>query len=471
MPSNRIRLIAVCIASVAFAPRAIAESLSAEYQATAQRIIDAAMSDDGAYLRLQELCDGIGNRISGSENLERATRWALESLRADGNDNCRLEPVMVPKWVRGNESCVMQSPRVQPLALLGLGGSVGTGPVGITAPVVVVKDEAELDALGTGARGKIVLFNHVMPPYTEESGTGYGAAVQYRYNGARWAAEKGAVACLVRSVTAHSLHSPHTGMMSYGDAKVKIPAAAIATEDAEMIARLTARGIPVTVTLTMDAESHGEVPSANVVAELRGTTFPEEIVVIGGHIDSWDVGQGANDDGGGCIMAMETLRLLRKLNLHPKRTIRVVLWTTEELGLIGGKQYAKDHASELERHVGAIEADIGSFTPVGYGVDCQDAKRLDIAAAQLREIMGMCGSVAPLKVTPGSSAPDVSPMKSGGVIVMGHDTNSAHYFDYHHTHADTIDKIDPVDLRRNVAVMAVAAYTIADMPHRLGEDN
>jgi len=446
-----------------------ADAIVDDYRESAERIISAALNSDGAYLKLQELCDGIGHRISGSDNFELAARWAADTLRRDGQENVRLESVMVPKWVRGSESCELIAPRRQPLAMLGLGHSVGTPPAGITAPVIVVRDEAELDALGTGARGKIVLFNNVMPPYTTERGTGYGEAVRFRSQGAQLAAAQGAVACLIRSVTAHSLRSPHTGMTRYDDAPVRIPAAAISIEDAEMIARLQARGIPVRVTLKMEAENHGEVPSANVVAELRGAVHPEEIVVISGHLDSWDVGQGAHDDGGGCAMAMESLNLLRRLNLRPRRTIRVVLWTAEEVGLHGARQYLVEHADELRRHVAAIEADIGCFTPIGYGVDCADDARLAIAARQLRSILDLSSSVARLEVRKGHSAPDVGPMKAHGVIVMGHDTDPARYFDYHHTHADTLDKIDPLDLRKNVAVMAVTAYVIADLPTKLGE--
>jgi len=461
-------LILVACLSVLISPAVKAQSLAEQYREPADRIIQAGMSNDGAYLKLQELCDGIGHRISGSDELDRAVRWAADAMRRDGHENVRLEPVMVPKWVRGAESCEMLEPRRQPLAMLGLGHSVGTPPLGITAEVVVVRDEDELDALGTAARGKIVLFNNVMPPYTSERGTGYGQAVRFRGRGAQLAAAKGAVACLIRSVTAHSLRSPHTGMMRYDDAPVRIPAAAISVEDAEMIARLQARGIPVKLTLKMEAQNHGEVQSANVIGELRGAIHPEEIIVIGGHIDSWDVGQGAHDDGAGCIMAMEALTLLRKLNLQPRRTIRVVLWTAEEVGLHGAKRYAAEHADELDRHVAAIEADIGCFSPIGYGVDCQDAKRLSVAAKQMEEILNLSRTLAPLRVTPGQSAPDVSPLKKPGIIVMGHDTDPARYFDYHHTHADTIDKIDPRDLQVNVAVMAATAFVIADMPQRLG---
>ncbi len=257
--------------------------------------------------------------------------------------------------------------------------------------------------------------------------------------------------------------------MRYGDAKVKIPAAAVSTEDADMIARLQARGVPIVVTLKMEAKTLDQAPSGNVIGELRGSTNPQEIIVIGGHIDSWDVGQGANDDGAGCVMAMEAINVLRRLNMIPRRTIRVVLWTNEENGLAGARQYAKDHADELANHVAAIESDSGGFRPVGYSVDCADETRLGIAAEQLRDIMSLLESIGATDVTTGFSGADVGPMKDSGVILMGHRVDGSKYFNYHHSPADTVDKVDPQDFSQNVAVMATVAYILADMPQRLGK--
>ncbi len=444
-------------------------SIAERYRESADRILQAALAGNDAYMKLQELCDGIGHRLSGSPQLDQAIQWAARTLKADGQENVHIEEVMVPRWVRGAESLVMIEPREAPLAMLGLGGSVGTPPQGITAEVVVVRDEEEFEALGAGARGKIVLFNNPMPPYDPEQGAGYGTTVRFRTNGARIASEHGAVACLVRSVTAHSMRSPHTGAMRYGDAKVKIPAAAISTEDADMIARLRARGLPVVVTLKMQARSMEPVVSGNVIAELRGSTHPGEIVVIGGHIDSWDVGQGAHDDGAGCVMAMEAINVLRRLNMIPRRTIRVVLWTNEENGLAGARQYAKDHAQELANHVAAIEADSGGFRPIGYSVDCADEERLEIAAGQLRDLTSLFESIGATSVTTGHSGADLGPMKEAGVVLMGHRMDGSKYFDYHHSHADTLDKVDPEELSQNVAVLATVAYVLADMPERLGQ--
>ncbi len=442
--------------------------IAGRYRATAERIIQATMAGNDSYQKLQELCDGIGHRLSGSPQLERAVEWAVEAMKRDGQENVRAEPVRVPHWVRRAESLTMISPRVEPMVMLGLGGSVGTPQEGITAQVISVRDEAELEAIGEGARGKIVLFDNPMPQYTVEKGPQYGTTVRFRGRGATLAAQKGAVACLVRSVTARSLRSPHTGAMRYDDKTERIPAAAVTIEDATLISRLQARGVPVTVTLKMEAQTLEPAASANVVGELRGNTWPDEIVVIGGHIDSWDVGQGAHDDAGGCIQAMEAINVLRKLKLIPKRTIRVVLWTNEENGLAGGRQYAKDHADELPKHVAAIESDGGSFRPKGYSLECKDKDREGIALAQMRDIMSLFEVFGATTAEIGGSGADVGPMESAGVILMGHMAEMSSYFDYHHSPADTVDKVDPIELSQNVAVMATVAYILADMPERFG---
>ncbi len=445
------------------------QPIAARYQDAAERIVRATLAGNDAQDKLEELCLGIGHRLSGSPQLDQAIEWAIATMKKDGQENVRREEVMVSRWVRGQESATMLEPRPVPLHMLGLGGSVGTPPEGITAPVVVVADDKELDALGEGARGKIVLFNNPMRQYDPERGAGYGTAVRFRYRGAQLAAEHGAVASLIRSVTARSLRSPHTGGMSYGDAEVKVPAAALATEDVEMIARLQRRGVPVVVTLKMEAKTLPDAPSGNVIGELRGHERPDEVIVIGGHIDSWDVGQGAHDDAGGCVVAMEAISVLRKLKMIPRRTIRVVLWTAEETGIHGGKAYAKDHAGEMDKHVAAIEMDGGAFEPTGYSVECADKGREMAAAEQMRDMMRLfSSSIGELTIKTGWSGADVGPMRQAGVMLMGHRVEGSKYFDYHHTHADTVDKIDPDELSRNVAVMATVAYILADMPERVG---
>lgn len=444
-------------------------SLSDQYRETADRIIAAALKENDAYAKLEALCDGIGHRISGSKNLENAVAWAVETMKADGQENVRPEKVMVPRWVRGKESARMIAPREVELHMLGLGMSVGTPPEGITASVICVADETEFEKLGDEARGKIVLFNNPMPQYDPEHGAGYGTAVRFRGRGPSMVESKGGVACLVRSVTARSLRSPHTGATHYNEGVKPVPAAAISTEDADMIARLIKSGKEVKVHLQMEARDEGMVPSANVVAELRGSEKPEEVLVIGGHLDSWDVGQGAHDDGGGVVVSMEAINVLRKLGLRPRRTIRVVLFTNEENGLCGGRQYAADHADELANHIGAIEMDSGAFAPRGIGISLTDETKHKRAIAQLRDAFSLLKKLGADRVEESGGGADISPMKSAGVPMMGFEVEGSRYFDYHHTHADTLDKVDPKDLSECVAAMAVMSYIIADMPDRLGE--
>ena len=310
-----------------------------DYQATTNRIIEAGRNQNDSYLKLQELCDDIGHRLSGSESLERAIEWAQQLMNSDGQENVRAEAVTIRKWVRGHESCELIEPRSMKIDMLGLGWSIGTPADGITAEVIVVKNKEELDSLpDEKIKDKIVVFNFPMPQYSESQGSGYGTAVQYRSNGAKWAAERGGLAALIRSVTAYSLVSPHTGAMRYDAETPKVPTAAISVEAAMMLNRLQDRGKKSVVRLKMEAEDQGEAPSANVIGEIVGSEKPDEIVLIGGHIDSWDVGQGAQDDGAGCVVSMEAINILRKLGLRPKRTIRVVLWTNEENGMAGAPQ-------------------------------------------------------------------------------------------------------------------------------------
>lgn len=438
------------------------------YGPIAKQIIEAAHQQNDSMRKLEELCDGIGHRLSGSESLNKAIDWAQVTMKADGQENVRAEKVMVPKWVRGSESCQLLEPRSEPISMLGLGGSVGTPPEGITAEVIVVRSKEELDALpAEKVEGKIVVFNAAMPKYTAENGSGYGTAVQYRGSGAKWASEKGAVAALVRSITATSLSTPHTGSMRYGDAKKQIPVAAITIEAAAMLQRLQDRGIQPKVKLHMEARNEGEAPSANVLAEIVGREKPEEIVVIGGHIDSWDVGQGAHDDGAGCVAAMEALNILRKLGLKPRRTIRVVLWTNEENGLAGAKDYAARH--QREPHVAGIEADSGGFAPEGFTVEMNDAKKADIALEQLQQIASLLEPIRATKAMLGGSGADVGQLKTLGTACLGLEIDGRTYFDFHHTWADTVDKVNPRELTDCSISLAVAAYILADMPQRMGE--
>jgi carboxypeptidase Q len=424
------------------------------YREAAGRIVGAALVERRAWERLAYLCDHFPRRLSGSERLEGAVRWATERMRADGLENVRAEPVMVPHWVRGEETAELLEPVRRPLMILGLGGSIGTPPEGITAPVAVVGSFDELEALGDGARGKIVLFD---APYT-----GYGETVQYRITGASRAAKHGAVAALVRSVTPVSLGTPHTGMMVYGEGAPKIPAAAITIEDAAALHRMQARGEPVRVRLRMGAKTLPDAPSANVLAEWRGWEKPNEVVLLGGHLDAWDVGTGAHDDGGGCVASWEAVRLLKELGLRPRRTLRVVLFTNEENGTRGALGYRDAHAAELADHVLAVETDSGVYSPTGFGFTGSPE-----ALARLREIGRLLDGIGAGQVKAGGGGADVAPLIEKGVPGAGLEVDGRHYFDIHHTNADTMDKVDPAELARCVATLAVMGYVVADMPERL----
>ncbi|MHB1170573.1 MAG: M20/M25/M40 family metallo-hydrolase, partial [Longimicrobiales bacterium] len=334
------------VALLAPAPAAAQQDAVAALKPAADRLIDAALADTAAWERLTYLVDRFGSRFSGSESLEAAHEWILAEMERDGLENVRGEPVMVPHWVRGEESATLIEPRRQELPMLGLGGSIATPPEGITAEVLVVGSFDELEQRAAEARGRIVLFD---VPFTT-----YGETVRYRSQGAIAAARAGAVASLIRSVTPYSMKTPHTGGMSYSDDVPRIPHAAITVEDAMLLHRMQERGERVVVTLRMSAQMLPDAESQNVIAELRGREFPDEIVVLGGHTDSWDVGQGAMDDAGGVVAAWEAVRLMKELGLRPRRTVRVVGWTNEENGLRGANAYRDAHRDELDDHVLAI---------------------------------------------------------------------------------------------------------------------
>ena len=447
-----------------------ADPAIAALQPAVDRILAHAQADRGAFALLVELCDDIGHRLSGSASLDKAIAWAVASLQAAGHEQVRTEAVTVPRWVRGAESLhLVEGGAPQALAMLALGGSIGTPAGGIQGEVLVVANEADLAKAGVAAKGRIVLFNHKMPPWTEQDGARYGPSVKYRIHGPRLAAQAGASAVLVRSVTAHGLQTPHTGQTRYAADVPLIPAAAVTGEAADLLERLQVRGKKPVVRLTMAARMDGTAPSANVIAELRGREKPDEIVVIGGHLDSWDVGQGAHDDGAGCVMAMQALTVLRKLDLRPRRTIRVVLWTNEENGLAGGKQYAIDHKAELANHVAALEADSGGFRPVSVGIDMDDKAAQKVAEKQLAALLTLLQPMAKMLVIPDECGADVSPLKALGVAAMELYTHGERYFDTHHTAADTVDKVDPVELAQSTAAMAAVAYVLAEWPGRLGK--
>jgi len=433
---------------------ASSQSVSSRYRATVDRIIAESMKDSAAWNRIAQLTETFGHRFSGSPGLEQAIDWIIARMKEDGLDNVRGEPVMVPRWVRGAESVELVSPRQANLPMLGLGGSIGTPAGGIQAEVLVVASFAELEQRAREAAGKIVLFN---VPFTN-----YGETVQYRANGAVAAARAGALASLIRSVTPYSMRTPHTGSMRYDSTVRRIPHAAITADDADMLARMSARGERVIVRLTMSAQTLDDAPSRNVMGEIRGSQFPDEVIVMGGHIDSWDVGRGAMDDAGGVVAAWEALRVLKRLGLTPKRTIRVVGWTNEENGMRGGNAYRDTHRAQIDNHILAIESDGGVFKPEGFGFTGSDA-----AFATISDIGTLLSRIGAGRIVRGGGGADIGPIMALGVPGMGLNVDGTKYFWYHHTDADTVDKLDPREVSMCVAAMAVMAYVVADMPERL----
>jgi carboxypeptidase Q len=440
---------------VAYGNRPMADSrwLDAYREPTA-RLIGEALSSRFAWERLAFLGDTFGNRLSGSQALEDTIKWAVEEMNKDGLENVRAEPVKVPHWVRGQESAEIVAPRRHSLVMLGLGNSVGTPPEGVEADVLVVRSFQELDGAGERVRGKIVLFN---VPFTN-----YGETVQYRASGASRAAVLGAVAVLVRSVGPPGLRTPHTGALRYADGQPQIPAAAITVEDAERLQRMQDRGTPARVRLKMEAKFLPDADSANVIGEIRGRERPDEVVVIGGHIDSWDVGTGSTDDGGGCVVTWEALRLMKKLNLRPRRTVRVVLWTNEENGTRGGQAYLDRYRDQLANHVLMMESDGGVFRPTGFGFTGSDQAR-----ANVTEIASLLKGIQADRIGAAGEGADIGPSVQAGRIPSMSLEVDGNYFLIHHTPADTIDKIDPMDMARASAAIAVMTYVIADMPERL----
>jgi carboxypeptidase Q len=424
------------------------------YRDAAGRLTGEALSSDFAWQRLALLGDTFGNRLSGSPNLDAAIKWAVEEMKKDGLENVHTEPVKVPHWVRGHESLEIAGPLPQPLVILGLGNSVGTPPAGIEAELLIVHSFEELDAAGDRVKGKIVLFN---VPFTN-----YGETVRFRAAGPSRAGALGALAVLVRAVGPAGLRTPHTGALSYADGQLKIPAAALTTEDTARLQRMVDRGTTVRLKLTMDAHFLPDADSFNVVGELRGRELPNEFVVIGGHFDSWDVGTGSTDDGGGCVVTWEALRMMKKLNLRPRRTVRVVLWTNEENGTRGGNAYRDQHAAELGNHVAMIESDGGVFTPTGFGFSGSDAARV-----KARDIATLLVGIHADTIGPSGGGADIGPSVQQASIPAFELENNGNYFLIHHTPADTIDKIDPLEVSRSAAAVAVMTYVIAEMPERL----
>lgn len=424
------------------------------YRDTSSKLIAESLSSRFAWERLALLGDNFGHRLSGSKNLEEAIDWAVAEMKKDGLENVRKEPVKVPHWVRGQESAEIVSPGRHPLVMLGLGNSLGTAAEGVEAEILVVRSFQELDTAGDRVRGRIVVFN---VPFTT-----YGETVQYRSSGPSRAGALGAVAMLIRSVGPQGLRTPHTGALRYAEGQPRIPAAAIAAEDAERLQRMQNRGTVVRVRLKMDAKFLPDAQSYNVVGEIRGSERPDEVVVVGGHFDSWDVGTGATDDGGGCVVTWEALRLMKRLNLRPRRTVRVVLWTNEENGLRGGLAYLEKYKPHIDNHVLMLESDSGVMNPRGFGFSGSETAR-----ATVTQIASLLRDVRVDRIGPTGGGADIGPTVEAGRIAAMSLEDDGNYFLIHHTPADTVDRIEPESMARASAAIAVMAFVVADRPQRL----
>ncbi|XP_031838226.1 carboxypeptidase Q-like isoform X2 [Nomia melanderi] len=399
---------------------------------------------------LAKFVDKFGPRFTGTETLEQSIDYVLNKSIEFGLENVHGEPVTVPHWIRGEESATLLQPRRKNIAILGLGYSVGTPPDGITAEAIVVNSFKELELRKDEVPGKIVVYN--------QKYISYGVTVEYRSSGASKAAKYGAIAALVRSVTPYSLYTPHTGMQSYTENVKKIPVACITAEDASLLRRLWKRGETIKINLKMQAKNLQEKTSRNVIAEIRGVTMPEKVVVVSGHIDSWDVGQGAMDDGGGAFISWQALKLLKHFNIQPRRTIRMVMWTAEELGIIGARQYIESHKAENYNLQFVMESDMGTFMPLGLEfTGTEEVKCI------LEKIMSLLHSLGNMKLRSPQQGPDIVYWVDAGIPGASLWTQNEKYFYYHHTNADTMLVENPEALDRGTALFAIVSYLLADL--------
>ena len=446
-----------------YAPKLIAEM---------KQLHSAALTSDYAYAQVAHLCNNIGPRLSGSPQAQHAVQYVAAEMRRLGLD-VKLEKVMVPHWVRGVETAELvkfpgQAPETtQKIVLTALGGSTATPAEGVTAEVVVIDSFEHLASLGRAKiAGKVALFNASFDKQMADQGyalEAYIQAVAYRGAGPSAAARLGAVASLVRSVGGADYRLPHTGAFRYADDAPRIPAAAVAAEDADLIAYLTAQG-PVRVHLTLTPRTLPDVESYNVIADIKGTEHPEQIIIVSGHLDSWDLGTGAIDDASGVAASMQTVQLIKRLGLRPKRTIRMIAWMNEENGLMGGRAYAENHKADFANHVAAIESDLGTGHPVGFSahVNARGLEMLQPITTVLR-----ASGAGVIRQSQNAEGADISPLDAVGIPTFAPLQDYRTYFNYHHTAADTLDKVDPRGLAETAAVVSVLAYAIANLPEPL----
>ncbi|MFH1195409.1 MAG: M20/M25/M40 family metallo-hydrolase [bacterium] len=453
-----------CItALILFVAQLISQPIKPEklsyYNLLADNIINSALSDQSGYEWLKELCD-IGPRLSGSDNSIIAIRWAEKKLKEIGCDSVWLQSCMVPKWERGvteqAEITRSESFEGRDLIVASLGGSIGTPLDGITAEVIEVRNFDTLKTLADKIKGKIVFFNRSLDQTKVNSFNGYGGAVNQRINGASEAAKYGAVAVFVRSISTKYDNNPHVGVVTYQDSIPRIPAAAIGQIDADFLSKAIQNQSGLNVTLEMDCRNLDEVESYNVIGEIRGTEFPNEVIVVGGHFDSWDKGCGAHDDGAPCIQTMEILDLFRRSNIHPKRTIRCVLFINEENGLRGAKKYGDYADSSNQIHIAAIEADRGAFTPRGFFVTTDS-----LTLPKLQTWLPILNKSLIDWIKPGGSGADVSQIKNVKAL-FGFAPDSQRYMDVHHSANDSFESVHPREMELGSAAMAILTLLLSE---------
>ena len=432
-----------------------------QIEPTLKKIYQTALLDGQSYLWLAHLSNQIGGRLSGSLNAQRAVEWGKEELDALGLDKVWLQPVMVPKWIRGTfeYANIETSPgNTINVPVCALGGSISTPLTGIRAEVVEVQDFEELKTLGEEkVKGKIVFYNRPMQADLINTFSAYSGCVDQRFSGAEEAARLGAVGVIVRSMNLRLDDYPHTGSMSYGDLPLRkrIPAAAISTNGAELLSSMLALNPRLKFYLKQNCKNLPDVQSYNVIGEIKGSTYPEEIMVVGGHLDSWDLGDGSHDDGAGIVQSMEVLRIMKKINYRPKRTLRVVLYMNEENGQRGAAKYTEIAQKNNENHVFALESDAGGFTPRGFSIDTTEEK--------LKAIQSWAPYFEPYLVhlfVKGGSGADIAPLKTADNVLAGLRPDSQRYFDFHHAANDTFDAINKRELELGAATMASLVFLI-----------
>lgn len=422
-------------------------------------IYDAALTDGMAYSWLDHLSNQIGGRLSGSVQAQQAVDYTKKELENLGVDRVYLQPVMVPKWVRGMPeyaTILSEDGASTSVPICALGGSVATSVLGLKADVIEVKGIDELQQLGKDKiEGKIVFFNRPMNPKDIVTFTAYGGCVDQRYSGAAEAGKFGAVGVIVRSVNLRLDDYPHTGSMSYGDTPVKnrIPAAAISTNGAELLSTALKLNPKTKFFFKQNCKQYDDVQSYNVIGEIKGSTYPNEIIVVGGHLDSWDLGDGSHDDGAGVVQSMDVLRLIKASGYKPKRTIRAVLFMNEENGLRGGNKYAEVAKSKRENHIFALESDAGGFSPRGFSFDC--------STENYEQIDSWRNLFKPYLIhlfEKGGSGADVGPLKKDNIVLAGLRPDSQRYFDHHHAANDTFEHVNKRELELGAATMTSLVY-------------